>query len=151
MKNTHKLVGRGLIVSEGKVLLVKHSHPNTNAFWCFPGGRVEEGETVRGAVERELMEETHLKVNVGLPVAVQEFVEDGIVEIIFSCEIISGEALLGIDPDNSGIPILEELKWFAPDELNYINVYPKEFISKLFKTPDGIATVPFMEVVKKRN
>lgn len=151
MKNTHKLVGRGLIINNGRILLVKHAHPGTNAFWCFPGGRVESDETVKEAVERELMEETNLQVNVGSPVAFQEFIEDRIIEIIFSCEIISGEAFLGCDPDNPGNPVLQELKWFSIDELDYINVYPKKIIDNLLKNSGDLPTIPFMEVIRKRN
>ncbi len=46
---------------DGKVLL---EHRSDNGFWGLPGGAVEVGESVEQAVEREVMEETALQVDV---------------------------------------------------------------------------------------
>ncbi|MCS7010878.1 MAG: NUDIX domain-containing protein, partial [Anaerolineales bacterium] len=35
-----------------------------NGQWCLPGGRVDPGETVAAAIEREVLEETGLRVRV---------------------------------------------------------------------------------------
>lgn len=44
-----------------KYLLVKRSESNTSSgFWAFPGGKVEDTEDAKGAVLRELEEETQL-------------------------------------------------------------------------------------------
>lgn len=42
----------------GAVLLVRRANPPDQGFWGFPGGRIEGGETVFAAAERELREET---------------------------------------------------------------------------------------------
>jgi len=49
---------------EGKYLLMKRSDTEKNfpALWAFPGGKVEEGETVIDAVRREVREETALEI-----------------------------------------------------------------------------------------
>lgn len=54
---------RAIIEHEGKFLLVKHKADAT--YWCLPGGRMENGENVLSALERELVEETHVKPEIG--------------------------------------------------------------------------------------
>ena len=44
-----------------KVLL---THRTDNGLWCLPGGMVDPGETVAECCEREVLEETGLKVRV---------------------------------------------------------------------------------------
>ena len=54
---------KALIFRNGKVLLVKHVSPKSGfTWWAFPGGGVEEGETIFAAAERETFEETGLTV-----------------------------------------------------------------------------------------
>ena len=61
-------VVRGIIEFEGSVLLakkVKGWHPaGLGDKWHFPGGTVEQGESLEGALNRELGEETNLKTKV---------------------------------------------------------------------------------------
>ncbi|MGZ9810975.1 NUDIX hydrolase [Pseudoroseicyclus sp. H15] len=47
-----------LVVREAEVLLVRRANPPDAGMWGFAGGKVEFGETLRAAAERELMEET---------------------------------------------------------------------------------------------
>jgi 8-oxo-dGTP diphosphatase len=52
-------------VVDGALLLVQRAHPPGAGRWTVPGGRVEAGESVTEAVERELFEETALEVRCG--------------------------------------------------------------------------------------
>lgn len=47
-----------VVVRDGQVLLVQRANPPDAGLWGFPGGKVEYGETLLQAAERELLEET---------------------------------------------------------------------------------------------
>lgn len=54
-----------IIYNNDKVLIAKRAHhKNQGDKWEFPGGTLEEGETPEACLERELMEEMCIKVNV---------------------------------------------------------------------------------------
>jgi 8-oxo-dGTP pyrophosphatase MutT (NUDIX family) len=53
---------KGIIVQDGKVLLLKKS--GDRVFWDAPGGRINEGETSNQALLRELQEELPAAKNV---------------------------------------------------------------------------------------
>ena len=52
------------IFRDGKVLLVRRARSPGKGFYSLPGGRVEFGESLHGALHREVDEETGLKVEI---------------------------------------------------------------------------------------
>jgi ADP-ribose pyrophosphatase YjhB (NUDIX family) len=52
------------IFRDGKVLLVRRARSPGKGFYSLPGGRVEFGESLHGALHREVDEETGLKVDI---------------------------------------------------------------------------------------
>lgn len=62
MKEIQGDVALAVVRREGKLLMLKRAEDQSSAGkWTFPAGRVEEDETVRDAVLRELKEETGLE------------------------------------------------------------------------------------------
>ena len=58
------IVGVGsVIVSEGKIVLIKRGNEPSKGKWSIPGGHVELGENLKAAVIRETKEETCLEVD----------------------------------------------------------------------------------------
>jgi ADP-ribose pyrophosphatase YjhB (NUDIX family) len=49
----------------GRLLLIRRAHDPGRGLWSLPGGRVEPGESLAEAVEREVREETGLDVRAG--------------------------------------------------------------------------------------
>ncbi|MBO8167393.1 MAG: NUDIX hydrolase [Kosmotoga sp.] len=132
LHKTHHVSVRGVVIEKGRILVVKHAHSNRPPFWCFPGGRVEDDdETLARALQREMIEETGLKVEVGKVVYTQEFVQEKLLEFFFLCKIKSGKAKLGKDPDNPGIPILVDISWASPEELLSMPVFPRTLARKI--------------------
>lgn len=54
----------GIIFHEDRVLLIKRGMEPSLGQWSIPGGAVGVGETLEEAVRREILEETHLEVEV---------------------------------------------------------------------------------------
>ncbi|MBN2246845.1 MAG: NUDIX domain-containing protein, partial [Candidatus Aminicenantes bacterium] len=57
-------VGVGaVVIKDEKILLVKRKNPPQKGQWAIPGGKVEFGETMQKAAEREILEETGLIIH----------------------------------------------------------------------------------------
>ena len=60
------IVGVGAVVVDGeRVLVVRRGRPPLEGEWSLPGGAVEVGETLAAAIQREVLEETGVIVDVG--------------------------------------------------------------------------------------
>lgn len=61
-----KIVTAGIISYQNKILIAKRSHAKKPPYmWEFPGGKLEENETLPQCLEREIMEEFSLPITVG--------------------------------------------------------------------------------------
>lgn len=54
-----------LLDDEGRLVLIKRTKPGQAPYWTTPGGGVEPGESVTGALERELGEELGATASIG--------------------------------------------------------------------------------------
>jgi len=111
----------GVVVQDGKVLIVKRAHEPRKGEWSLPGGRVELGETLVEAVRREIKEETGVDVEVGALVELFDRVHrrDGRVQYHFVIADFlcapSGGTLAAADD-------ALEVAWVTADELEKYGV-----------------------------
>jgi len=54
----------GVIIEDGKTLLIRRASEPLRGQWSIPGGTLELGESLAAGVARELLEETGLEVRV---------------------------------------------------------------------------------------
>jgi 8-oxo-dGTP diphosphatase len=105
------------IISQGHVLLARRARGPALGVWTLPGGVVEAGETLIGALRREVEEETALSIE---PVALaghrEVLLRDDsgrlarhFVILCFASRLVSGEIQLNDE--------LAEARWLLPDEL----------------------------------
>jgi ADP-ribose pyrophosphatase len=114
MTTKQPVIGIGaVVIHEGRVLLVKRANPPKQGLWCIPGGKVEFGESLQQAAEREIKEETGVVIKAKAPVYVFDLIEDGklhyvIVDLL--AEYVSGIPKADDDADDA--------KWFSLQEID---------------------------------
>ena len=106
----------GVVVRDGRALLVRRGKPPLYGRWTVPGGTVELGETLEEAVVREMEEETGLRVEPLEVLAVFDRIDrDGervayhYVIVDYLCRWRSGEARAASDA--------LDVAWATPEDL----------------------------------
>ncbi|MBX2991213.1 MAG: NUDIX hydrolase [Bacteroidetes bacterium] len=128
-------VGVGAVVfNDARVLLVKRGTPPSEGLWAIPGGRLELGESLQQAAEREILEETGVVIRAGSPVFTFDVIERNAsgeirfhyVIVDLAAEYISGEPI----PDDDA----HEARWISEGELSDLDVSDKtlELLREIF-------------------
>jgi len=89
------IVAAGLMIEQGKILVTQREGGSPHGFlWEFPGGKVEEGEDPRQALQRELGEELGIKVEVGrfFDAILHPYPEAPVLLLFYHCRIEEGNA-----------------------------------------------------------
>lgn len=110
-------VGVGCVVydHEGRILLVRRAKPPQAGFWHFPGGRLEPGESLVECCQREVWEETGLKVTPLSIVAIADrFIEGFHYVIIDFLARLSQPEATEPHPDSDAA----DARWFHVGELD---------------------------------
>ncbi|MDO5296361.1 MAG: NUDIX hydrolase [bacterium] len=121
-----------LIRRGNSVLMIEHGK-NERRYWLLPGGGVEFGETVAGALEREMLEETNLQVKVGDLAFTSETIDPRgqrhVLHMVFWSEIVGGELHVGQEER------LKSVRYVDIDELPNMVLHPPlaEHLVRLFK------------------
>lgn len=116
----HIEVVAGVIVKDGKIFCAKRGNQGELAKkWEFPGGKVEQGETLQQSLYRELKEELRIEVEVKdfILTVNHEYETFKLTLHGFYCDIIKGEIALTEHLDSKWLnkDELESLDWAAAD------------------------------------
>jgi ADP-ribose pyrophosphatase len=120
--DTPRVAVGAVVFKENKVLLVRRGQPPAEGVWAIPGGRIELGETLQKAAEREILEETGLNIRAKHPVFTFDAVvrdDNGkirfhyvIVDLI--ADYVSGD----IQPGDDAL----EARWVSKTEMNNLHI-----------------------------
>lgn len=79
----------GVVVEDGRILLLDQD-AGAGRPWSLPGGKLEDGETLAGALVREMKEETGLDVEPGRLLYVCDHLPAGVVHMTFEARRTGG-------------------------------------------------------------
>lgn len=120
-----RVVIAAVIKQEGKFLVCRRpAHKRHGNLWEFPGGKLEPGESLLEAAERELNEELNMHAT-------------ACGATLFSIkDEASGFLIKFVEVETTGKPELIEhsaLKWMALNQLSELDLAPsdKQFVSEL--------------------
>jgi 8-oxo-dGTP diphosphatase len=135
----------GVIIQDGRALLIRRGTEPLKGEWSIPGGMLEIGETLVQGVERELLEETGLTVRVIELIEIFERISHAkisdsnpepnprpqyhFVIVDYLCEAVSGVAIAGSD--------VTDLAFAVEDELQRFNLTPTA--TRIFKKAFAMA------------
>lgn len=104
---------------DGALLMVKRAHEPGKGLWSVPGGRVEQGEYIAGALAREVKEETGVDVEVGDLVGILEVVGDPHYVILDFLAEPTG------DSDTKAAGDAAEVRWVRLEDVEKLDCTPR--------------------------
>ena len=107
------------IEEKKKVFSTARGYGDLKGGWEFPGGKIEENETAKEAVIREIHEELGATVRVGdmIDTIEYDYPTFHLSMDCFWCEVVSGELKL---------LEAEDAKWLSKDELDSVDWLPAD-------------------------
>lgn len=114
----------GVIIADGRTLLIRRGNAPLEGEWSIPGGTLEAGETLVEGVRRELAEETGIEVRVLNLIEVFERIfpdaegrtQYHFVILDYLCEAAGGSARAGSD--------VTDVAWAGEAELGKYSLTP---------------------------
>ena len=126
---------RGIILEEDKVDLMyreKKVNGKILKYYTYPGGGLEENETLENCVKREVKEEFDIDVEVLQLLKTVEYKEN--ITHYFACKKIKGALTLsGEEKQRSNKENYYEVRKVPLTEINSIDLYEKELIEETKK------------------
>ena len=115
-----KLVTAAIIQNEGKYFIARRGPTEKLAgYWEFPGGKVEDGESLSDCLQRELKEELGISSKIGDVLITSDYVyEHGHIQLVaLVAEIVGG---------NLNLTVHDLYDWLSPSEILKLNLAPAD-------------------------
>lgn len=124
-----KVRARAVIIHDGQLLLVRHSHQKAPVY-VLPGGHLDHGETPAECMKRELLEELGIPPVLGRLLYVYSFIGSKDTQSIeFFFEIKNTEAYRGhATVEKTHAHEIGDARWVGRDE--EIEMLPPEFLEE---------------------
>ncbi|MFE0845303.1 NUDIX hydrolase [Streptomyces rochei] len=104
-------ISAAIIVSEGRVLMVRRRVSEGELMWQFPAGQIEDGEVAEDAAVRETVEETGLVVTSIRLLGERVHPKTGRLMSYTACEPVQGEARVADEEE------LDAVAWVTHSEI----------------------------------
>lgn len=131
MNPTFVIRCRAVIVHEGKLLVVRHTHNPSYA--ALPGGHLEFGESPHQALQREIVEELGVLPMIGRLLYVNTFtatVQGTLTQPVeFFFEVTNASDFVERRTDTSHAHELEAVEWVGPDDV--VKILPEQITADL--------------------
>lgn len=142
-------VVRGVIVRDGKILLLQKRAESGDEYFVLPGGGQNPGETLFQALERECLEEVAAKVEIKHLLYVADYFKKRIVDVssvqlrhlvefVFECAVSeSYNASTGSHPDKHQIDVV----WVDINTIGGLSLVPEslpDHLSNLGKLENSV-------------
>jgi len=124
-----------VVIRDEKVRLVKRRNPPGKGLWSIPGGRVELGETLKEAAEREVKEEAGVIIRAKDPVYTFDLIDrdkQGCIRFHYVIVDLLADYVSG-KPNPSSDAC--EARWVTPRELKELPVsrITREFLKNIIQ------------------
>jgi len=115
-----------IIIENGKVFATQRGYGEFKDGWEFPGGKIEEGETAKQALVREIREEldTEIEVNDLFDTVEYDYTDFHLSMKCFLCKVKSGDLVLKEH---------EAARWLTKETIDSVDWLPadKDMIKRL--------------------
>lgn len=125
-----KQVTAAIIKENDKCLICQRgSEDECSLLWEFPGGKLEEGETLEACIVREIKEELELDIEVQdvFTTSIYHFDNKEIHFTVYNALIVAGQIKLNVHNDARWVTVKElDLYKFMPADIEFVDKLKKE-------------------------
>ncbi|WP_209331524.1 NUDIX domain-containing protein [Lunatimonas salinarum] len=131
----------GILIKEGKILMIKHRMGGGRFFWNVPGGGMKFGSSAPDNLIREFKEETGLHIQVSEYLFLHEFLSPPLhaIELYFSVEWIGGNLEMGKDPElDTTNQLITDIRFMSVEEIQKIREEEKHAVFWGIKSTEDV-------------